>query len=156
LQVDVSRDIAQAERLYDQAKRILGITDSFQGQADSTAQSGKAKQIQVQQAAGRLDSKRQMKNAAYSEIDKIIFRYYLAYADEPRPAVYRDAEGKLQTESVPVDVNNHNATGEFADFYKTIAGDLSVSTPAIEGCKTVQAALAIVKSANMGGVPIKL
>lgn len=96
LQVDISRDIAQAERLYDQAKRILGITDSFQGQADSTAQSGKAKQIQVQQAAGRLDSKRQMKNAAYSEIDKIIFRYYLAYADEPRPAVYRDAEGKLQ------------------------------------------------------------
>lgn len=96
LQVDISRDIQQAERLYDQAKRILGITDSFQGQADSTAQSGKAKQLQIQQAAGRLDSKRQMKNAAYSEIDKIIFRYYLAYADEPRPAVYKDAEGKLQ------------------------------------------------------------
>ena len=69
---------------------------------------------------------------------------------------YTDDEGNLQTESVPVDVNNHNATGEFADFYKTIAGDLLVSTPAIEGCKTVQAALAIVKSANMGGVPIKL
>lgn len=96
LQVDISRDIAQAERLYDQAKRILGITDSFQGQADSTAQSGKAKQLQIQQAAGRLDSKRQMKNAAYSELDLIIFRYYLAYADEPRPAVYKDAEGKLQ------------------------------------------------------------
>lgn len=96
LQVDISRDMAQAERLYDQAKRILGITDSFQGQADSTAQSGKAKQLQIQQAAGRLDSKRQMKNAAYSELDLIIFRYYLAYADEPRPAVYKDAEGKLQ------------------------------------------------------------
>ena len=67
-----------------------------------------------------------------------------------------DDEGNLQTESVPVDVNNHNATGEFADFYKTIAGDLSVSTPAIEGCKTVQAALAIVKSADLGGVPVKL
>jgi hypothetical protein len=96
LQVDISRDMQQAERLYDQAKRILGITDSFQGQADSTAQSGKAKQLQIQQAAGRLDSKRQMKNAAYSELDQIIFRYYLAYADEPRPAVYKDAEGKLQ------------------------------------------------------------
>lgn len=96
LQVDISRDMQQAERLYDQAKRILGITDSFQGQADSTAQSGKAKQLQIQQAAGRLDSKRQMKNAAYSELDLIIFRYYLAYADEPRPAVYKDAEGKLQ------------------------------------------------------------
>ena len=96
LQVDISRDIAQAERLYDQAKRILGITDSFQGQYDSSAQSGKAKQIQVQQAAGRLDSKRQMKNAAYAEIDQIIFQYFLAYADEPRPATYKDAQGRMQ------------------------------------------------------------
>lgn len=96
LQVDISRDIAEAERLYDQAKRILGITDSYQGQYDSSAQSGKAKQIQVQQAAGRLDSKRQMKNAAYAEIDHIIFQYYLAYADEPRPAAYKDAQGKTQ------------------------------------------------------------
>lgn len=96
LQVDVSRDIAEAERIYDHAKRILGITDSYQGQYDGSAQSGKAKQLQIQQAAGRLDSKRQMKNAAYSEIDQVIFQYYLAYADEPRPAVYRDAQGNLQ------------------------------------------------------------
>ena len=96
LQVDISRDIAQSERLYDQAKRILGITDSFQGQYDSSAQSGKAKQIQVQQAQGRLDSKRQMKNAAYAEIDQIIFQYFLAYADEPRPATYKDAQGRMQ------------------------------------------------------------
>lgn len=96
LQVDIQRDIEQSERLYDQAKRILGITDSYQGQYDASAQSGKAKQIQVQQAAGRLDSKRQMKNAAYAEIDEIIFQYYLAYADEPRPATYRDAHGNLQ------------------------------------------------------------
>ncbi|MBR4079017.1 MAG: hypothetical protein IKK29_02295, partial [Christensenellaceae bacterium] len=96
LQVDISRDIEQSERLYDQAKRILGITDSYQGQYDASAQSGKAKQIQVQQAAGRLDSKRQMKNAAYAEIDQIIFQYYLAYADEPRPATYRDVQGNLQ------------------------------------------------------------
>lgn len=37
-----------------------------------------------------------MKNAAYAEIDQIIFQYYLAYADEPRPATYRDAQGNLQ------------------------------------------------------------
>ena len=96
LQVDISRDIAQADRLYDHAKRILGITDSFQGQYDSSAQSGVAKQILVNQAAGRLDSKRQMKNAAYAEIDQIIFQYYLAYADEPRPATYKDAQGRMQ------------------------------------------------------------
>lgn len=96
LQVDISRDITQSDRLYDQAKRTLGITDSYQGQYDSSAQSGKAKQIQVAQAAGRLDSKRQMKNAAYAEIDQIIFQYYLAYADEPRPATYKDAQGRTQ------------------------------------------------------------
>ncbi len=96
LSVDISRDVAAADRMYDQAKRILGITDSFQGQYDSSAQSGRAKQLQIQQAAGRLSSKRQMKNAAYAEIDKIIFQYYLAYADEPRPAAYRDSFGKIQ------------------------------------------------------------
>lgn len=96
LSVDVSKDVAASERQYDQAKRILGITDSYQGQYDSSAQSGKAKQLQIQQAAGRLDSKRQMKNAAYAEIDKIIFQYYLAFADEPRPAAYKDAMGRMQ------------------------------------------------------------
>lgn len=96
LQVDISRDIAEADRLYDHAKRILGISDSFQGQYDASAQSGVAKQIQVNQSAGRLDSKRQMKNAAYAEIDQIIFQYYLAYADEPRPATFKDAQGRMQ------------------------------------------------------------
>lgn len=96
LQVDISRDIVQSDRLYDQAKRILGISDSYQGQYDASAQSGKAKQIQVNQSAGRLDSKRKMKNAAYAEIDQIIFQYYLAYADEPRPVSFKDAQGRRQ------------------------------------------------------------
>lgn len=93
---NIAQDIAEAERLYDHAKRILGISDSYQGQYDASAQSGKAKQMQIQQAAGRLDSKRQMKNAAYAEIDKIIFQLYLAYADEPRQYSYRDAFGRWQ------------------------------------------------------------
>lgn len=93
---DISKDIAEAERLYDHAKRILGISSSFQGQYDSSAQSGRAKQMQIQQAAGRLDSKKKMKNAAYSEIYHIIFELFLAYADEPRAAVYKDALGRWQ------------------------------------------------------------
>ena len=96
LQVDLTQYISQSERLYQQSKRIMGITDSYQGQADSTAQSGKAKQIQVNQSAGRLDSKRKMKNAAYAEIDEVIFLYYLAYADEPRAMSYVDSMGRLQ------------------------------------------------------------
>ena len=95
---DISKDIAEAERLYEHAKRILGISSSFQGQHDASAQSGKAKQMQIQQAAGRLDSKKKMKHAAYARLYEIMFKYYLAYADEPRPLPYKDALGRLQGE----------------------------------------------------------
>ena len=52
LQVDTSQDQAIAEANYEQARRILGITDSFQGRPDRTATSGTAKQIAVAQSAG--------------------------------------------------------------------------------------------------------
>lgn len=90
---DIQADVMQSERCYEQAKLLLGISASFQGQPDPSAQSGRAKQLQIQQAAGRLDSKRRMKNAAYADIDKVIFQLYLAYSDEPRPAVYTDSNG---------------------------------------------------------------
>ena len=96
MRADVSQDSQASDRLYEQAKRILGISDTYQGHSDKTAQSGKAKELQIQQAAGRLDSKRKMKNAAYAEMDRIIFSYYLAYADEVRTSVYKDAHGRLQ------------------------------------------------------------
>ena len=92
-------DLLIIEHCYDTAKKILGITSSFQGQADTTAKSGVAKQVQVQQAAGRLESKRMMKNAAYAEIDRVIFECYLAFADEPRPVAYRDEYGRLHNET---------------------------------------------------------
>lgn len=90
---DISADVMQAERLYDQAKRILGITDSYLGIGDKTAQSGIAKQVQVEQAAGRLQSKRRLKQAAYAELFSHIFRFYLAFADTPRPVSFVDAWG---------------------------------------------------------------
>lgn len=93
---NISQDIMEADRIYDHAKRIIGISDSYQGQYDGSAQSGRAKQLQIQQAAGRLESKRQMKNAAYAEIDRVIFELYLAYADEPRDYAYRDTFGRWQ------------------------------------------------------------
>ena len=43
-----------------------------------------------------MQSKRVMKNAAYADLDRIIFQYYLAYADEPRPLAYVDAFGRVQ------------------------------------------------------------
>ncbi len=96
MQPNIAQDVTQAERLYQHAKNILGITNSYQGQHDSSAQSGIAKQAQIAQSAGRLDSKRRMKYAAYADIDRAIFELYLAFADEPRAISYRDEMGKLQ------------------------------------------------------------
>lgn len=73
LQVDTSQDQAIAEANYEQARRILGITDSFQGRPDRTATSGTAKQIAVAQSAGRLESKRIMKNAMYADLYAVMF-----------------------------------------------------------------------------------
>lgn len=92
-------DLMLVETIYDTAKKILGITASYQGQADTSAKSGVAKQVQVQQAAGRLESKRAMKNAAYAEMDRVIFELHLAFADEVRPAAYRDEFGRLHNET---------------------------------------------------------
>lgn len=137
LQVNIQQDIEMLERHYDHAKRILGITDSYQGQADSTATSGKAKQIQVNQAAGRLDSKRKMKNSAYTEIDEIIFQYYLAYADEPRINSYLDSQGKLQNATFNrYDFIERDENGEyyynFSYLFATdLTGDVEMSREAI-------------------------
>lgn len=91
---NIQQDIQQSERIYSMAKRTLGITDTYQGFSDTTAKSGKAKQIAVQQAAGRLASKRVMKQLAYSDIDRAIFELYLAYADELRYIIYTDEFGR--------------------------------------------------------------
>ncbi len=95
---DVSQEQAQSDRLYDQAKRLLGITDTYQGQADATASSGIAKEAQIKQAAGRLDSKRVMKSAAYADLDRVFFELYLAFADGEQPLVSTDALGRRQAD----------------------------------------------------------
>ena len=92
---DISKDIAQAERLYDHAKRLIGISDAYTG-LDQSAISGYSRQLQVSQSAGRLESKRRMKHSAYAELDRLIFEYYLAYADEPREVTYKDARGSFR------------------------------------------------------------
>ncbi len=95
---DIAQDIAEAERLYEQAKRIIGISDAYQGMDTLSNESGYSRQIRVQQAAGRLESKRRMKHTAYASLDRLIFEHYLAYADEPRRLSYTDCFGvKHQT-----------------------------------------------------------
>ena len=96
---DVMQDIAEADRLYDQAKRIIGISDALQGTDTTNAESGFARQLKISQASSRLESKKRLKNLCYSELYRLIFIHYLAFADEDRPLRYRDASGKLHRSS---------------------------------------------------------
>ena len=92
---DISQDIAEAERLYDHSKRILGISDALQGLDAYTPESGYARQLKISQASGRLESKKKMKHTAYAKLDRLIFEQYLAFADEPRALVFKDAYGRV-------------------------------------------------------------
>lgn len=96
LQGNISQDMAYLAQIYEEARQVIGITDSFQGRADRTATSGKAKEFAAAQSAGRLESKRVMKDAAYAALFEAIFKFKLAYADEPRPVVSHDIQGNPQ------------------------------------------------------------
>ena len=86
-------EMAYLAQVYEEARQILGITDSFQGRADTTAKSGRAKEFAAAQSAGRLESKRMMKNAAYADLFRLMFQFALAYSDAPRPVIYKNFEG---------------------------------------------------------------
>lgn len=94
LEFNVEQDLAAVDKYYYMAKSVLGVTDSFQGKADTTAQSGKAKEIQVAQAAGRQMSKKVMKNAMYADLYEMMFKFMLAYTDEPRVYTSIDEDGQ--------------------------------------------------------------
>ena len=87
-------ELTYLAQVYEEARQIIGITDSFQGRRDATATSGKAKEFSAAQAAGRLESKRVMKNEAYAELFEVMFKFWLAYSDEPRPVTYKDSTGE--------------------------------------------------------------
>lgn len=92
-QGSIEPEMAYLMMVYEEARRQLGITNSFQGREDKTATSGIAKEFQASQSAGRLESKRVMKAAAYAELFELMFQFQLAYSDEPRSVSYRDHKG---------------------------------------------------------------
>ena len=96
IQADISKDIAILETNYNWAKSGLGITDAYQGKYDASATSGTAKQYSINQAAGRLESKRVMKNEAYAKLYEMIFKFWLAYADYEVPVSYENSMGETQ------------------------------------------------------------
>ena len=96
VQADVAQDRVMLETNYTWAKSSLGITDSFQGKYDSSATSGTAKQYSINQAAGRLESKRIMKNQAYAQLYELMFKFALAYADQPIPISSQGKDGQQE------------------------------------------------------------
>ena len=84
IQANMQQDNILQEEFYQMGRDSLGITDSYQGKRDTTAESGKAKQVSAAQAAGRMESKRRMKDAAYADLYELMFKYLLAYCDEKR------------------------------------------------------------------------
>ena len=93
-QVDIGQDMALMGELYEEGRQAIGITDSMQGRKDPTATSKVAKEFSASQAAGRLESKRVMKQAMYQDLFELLFKFMLAYADEPRPVTAYNEQGQ--------------------------------------------------------------
>lgn len=96
---NIEGELAYMALSYEESRQVLGITNSFQGREDRTATSGVAKEFQAAQSAGRLESKRVMKAAAYAELFELMFKFQLAYSDEPRSVSYRDHKGDIVYET---------------------------------------------------------
>ena len=114
LQANVEYDTRMLDINYDAARSTIGITDSYQGKYDSSATSGTAKQFSINQAAGRLESKRTMKNEAFTRLYETIFKFWLAYADQTTAITTADSSGKV----VHDEINRHeflkmDINGEF-------------------------------------------
>ena len=114
MQGDISQDMGYLAQVYEEARQVIGITDSFQGRKDSTATSGKAKEFSAAQSAGRLESKRVMKEACYAKLFEAMFKFKLAYADEPRPIYTKDENGhQVYEEFNRYDFLRQDAAGEW-------------------------------------------
>ena len=84
---DTAQDLVMAATLYESGKASSGVTESFQGAKDSSATSGKAKQYAAVMTAGRIESLRVMKSAAFAGLYELVLKYLLAFSDEPRKFV---------------------------------------------------------------------
>lgn len=93
---DISQDMAYGQEMYNVAKSTLGITDSFQGKYDPSAKSGRAKEVQVQQSAGRLQSPIKNKYSFFSEMFELMFYFDIIFTNEKRYYVTLDEKGNNQ------------------------------------------------------------
>ena len=100
MQPNVQNDQSYLEINYNWAKSSLGITDAYQGKYDASATSGTAKQYSINQAAGRLDSKRTLKNEAYAKLYEVMFKFWLAFSDSTSEITSTDKDGNATHETL--------------------------------------------------------
>src|SRR5574344_1011727 len=93
LQPQLGNETYLMDSAYATARQTLGITNTFQGREDNSAISSKAKAMQIQQTAGRLESKREMKKASLIALYELMFQFILAYSYEYR-GYYVTIEGR--------------------------------------------------------------
>jgi len=114
MQVNINQDMQMINKAYEDARSTLGITDAFQGKYDPSAVSGTAKQYSINQAAGRLESKRVMKNDAYAKLYELMFKFWLAYADDPLPITGSGVNGEQDFDVLDKkDFIKEDAAGEY-------------------------------------------
>lgn len=95
---DTSQDIMMASIIYENGKAASGVTESYQGAKDSSATSGKAKQYAAAMTAGRIESLRVMKTAAFAGLYELVLKFLLAFSDEPRKFVRILPDGSSKEE----------------------------------------------------------
>lgn len=81
---NISSDIALYQMSYQNMKNISGVQDSYTGKQDTTAESGKAKQVATLQTIGRLEPLRKLVDTGYAGIYELMFKFYLAFSDKKR------------------------------------------------------------------------
>ena len=96
---DITEEITMSQMLYEIARSTVGITDTDQGKPDTTAVSGKAKQLQMAASAARNTAPSVLRNAAYAGVYELIFKNLLAYSDEERTFVKLLPDGTQQEEN---------------------------------------------------------
>lgn len=96
---DTSQDILAANMIYESARASSGVTESYQGKYDASATSGKAKEFAAMQTAGRIESLRIMKAAAFSGLYELVLKYLLAFSDGEQKFVKVLPNGNVEEES---------------------------------------------------------
>lgn len=95
---DINEELTMASLIYENAKSTAGITNTDQGKNDSSARSGKAKQIQLAASESRQKSSNIQRNVAYAGVYELIFKNLLAYCDEERSFVSLMPDGSKKEE----------------------------------------------------------